>query len=107
MPLYEFECCKCNLVFEVLCSYNESREVKCESCGKVVERLMSACAFKHSVPQDSDRWANSHDYRFGYKLEDSREERKQAEKKSHMGSGSEIYKNIDDTKYVGEMADFA
>ncbi len=45
MPMYEFQCPKCNLVFEDLVK-NAKEKVPCPDCGhKKVERLLSRVAF--------------------------------------------------------------
>lgn len=103
MPCYSFECKKCQLVYDELTRWDESGkypDVSCPQCGSAKkEKLISACNFNFAQVQGTDRWnsdSTGHDYRFKSKQDGTRLERAAAEKKSHMGSGDEIYKKIDD-----------
>jgi len=114
MPLYDFECKKCNKVYEELTKLDESGEypdVECPECGskdkiKLVS-IPSAAIFKN--PKGCDKWCNSHDYRAKHTMEKGAEERRYAEKHSHVGSNP--YKNdptnndadIQSGKYFGEV----
>lgn len=44
MPIYEYQCCRCDDRFEKLVFRQE--DVSCPKCGGEVRRLMSACSFK-------------------------------------------------------------
>lgn len=56
MPLYEFECRKCDQAFEELVSRSEVGSVRCPSCkGKRVQRLMSTFFAKSSGGDGSSR----------------------------------------------------
>lgn len=46
MPLYEYQCKKCGLVFEVLQRVNDEPLSTHETCGGAVERLISPPAFQ-------------------------------------------------------------
>ena len=45
MPLYEYQCKKCNQVFEVMQKFSDEPLKKHEGCGGKVEKQMSAPAF--------------------------------------------------------------
>ena len=45
MPLYEYQCKKCNKVFEVMQKFSDEPLKKHEGCGGKVEKQMSAPAF--------------------------------------------------------------
>jgi putative FmdB family regulatory protein len=56
MPLYECECARCDLTFEVLASISESgaRSFACPECGRRAPRIPSAIVFKRGkVAADS------------------------------------------------------
>ncbi len=45
MPIYEYECKKCESVFEILQGFNDKPATKCEECGGRLKRLISVSAF--------------------------------------------------------------
>jgi putative FmdB family regulatory protein len=45
MPIYEYECTKCERRFEYMQSMSEAPKRKCEKCGGKLERLISQSAF--------------------------------------------------------------
>lgn len=45
MPIYEYECKKCESVFEILQDFNDKPVRKCEECGGRLKRLISVSAF--------------------------------------------------------------
>ncbi len=45
MPIYEYQCQKCQGVFEILQGFNDKPARKCESCGGKLKRLISLSAF--------------------------------------------------------------
>ena len=45
MPIYEYECKKCEGVFEILQGFNDKPVRKCEECGGRLKRLISVSAF--------------------------------------------------------------
>lgn len=103
MPNYVFECKNCHLVYEELTKWDETgkyKDVVCPECGsKKKEQRATCCNFMFANPEGTDRWnsdSTGHDYRYKTKQKGDRELREAAEKKSHMGSGSEIYKQFDD-----------
>lgn len=90
---YDFECKKCQHVYEEFTEYDEKGKypkVKCPQCGsKSKIKLMSAPAFSFANPEGTDRWNSSstgHDYRFKHNIPKVKEERAMAEAMSHMGA---------------------
>lgn len=104
MPLYTFECKKCEQTYDELATYDETGKyssVKCPHCNsKRKTKLMSAVNFAFSNPVGTDRWNSSttgHDYRFKHNIPKVQAERKMAEAMSHMGSdpyGSTVEKDL-------------
>ncbi|MCY3625753.1 MAG: zinc ribbon domain-containing protein [Candidatus Dadabacteria bacterium] len=45
MPIYEYQCRKCEGVFEILQGFNDKPVRKCEKCGGRLKRLISVSAF--------------------------------------------------------------
>jgi putative FmdB family regulatory protein len=113
MGLYEFHCLSCDEKYSDICPYDETgkyKKVRCPECGsKKKEKLVSVCNFAFAQPEGTSRWisdSKGHDYRYQHKAPSVRKEREQAEKKSHMGSGKEIYREIDDIS-KGNSFDFS
>lgn len=98
MPLYEFQCKKCKTQYSELCKIEDEElypDVKCPKCKSSKKvKLISQSSFNFKNPEGTDRWNNSHDYRFNTVLPKRKAEREAAEKKSHVGPNP--YKNIDD-----------
>lgn len=46
MPIYEYECRKCNAHTEVLQKFSDKPLVKCRKCGGRLEKLLSASAIQ-------------------------------------------------------------
>jgi len=46
MPIYEYECQKCNNQIEVFQKINDKPRTKCERCGGRLEKLISASAIQ-------------------------------------------------------------
>ena len=46
MPLYEYRCQDCGETIEVIQKFSDSPLSKCEDCGGVLERLLSASAIQ-------------------------------------------------------------
>jgi len=42
MPIYEYKCTKCGHVFEVMAGFSANGTRKCEKCGAISKRLISA-----------------------------------------------------------------
>lgn len=91
--MYDFQCKKCETVYEELVDYDEKGKypgVKCPACGsKRKIKLMNACAYNFANPVGSDRWnseSGGHDYRFKHNIPRVKKEREMAEKLSHMGA---------------------
>ena len=45
MPIYEYQCKKCEGVFEILQGFNDKPATKCEECGGRLKKLISLSAF--------------------------------------------------------------
>ena len=45
MPIYEYQCCSCNSVFEEWQTSFEEKDVKCPECGGESKRLISHSSF--------------------------------------------------------------
>jgi putative FmdB family regulatory protein len=113
MPIYEFECknkkCQKEYAEQIpMSEYDETGKfpnVKCPHCGSVRKRkLLSVANFQFAQPEGTDRYNNSHDYRFNHKQPSIRAERELAEKASRMGANP--YNPIDDVgggEYFGEV----
>lgn len=93
MPVYEFECKKCKVVYDALSNFDKTGKYKnviCPECGsKSKKKMMSSPNFAFSNPEGTDRWNNTstgHDYRFKHKIHKVKQERKIAEAVSHMGT---------------------
>lgn len=112
MATYPLECKKCGHqydIFSLMCEKDENvKKAKCPECGsKSKTQLIGNCNFMFSNPEGSDRYNNSHDYRYKYSLDKPggvRDQRKVAEEQSHMGASP--YNNIDDIssgEHFGEV----
>ena len=102
MPIYEFECKDCNEQFEDLVSMS-----LCETCPDTVcpkcesknwTKLVSKSSFNFTNPVGTDRWNNSHDYRFNHNIPSVKKERETAEKFSHMGATPYVDNSEEDFK---------
>ena len=89
MPLYEFKCDKCDVVYEELTSYDKTEKykgVECPDCGsKSKIKLVSSCGISFGNPKESSKW-DSRSYRAGHNHERAKGERRHAEAASHMGT---------------------
>jgi len=102
IPRYEFECEKCQCVYDIWSSIAEKeqnvKKGKCPKCkSKKKKEIMGFQSFNFGNPVGSDKWNNSHDYRFKHEMEKPggvREQRADAEKKSHVGATP--YRDIND-----------
>ena len=109
MPIYSFRCEECNAEYEELVRYDETDEYAdalCPECGSAKkEKLVTTqFAFSFKNPEGTDRYNNSHDYRYKHKAPGVAAEREAAEKASHMGTNP--YNPIDDVSsgnYFGEV----
>ena len=45
MPIYEYQCKKCEGVFEILQGFNDKPATKCEECGGRLKKIISLSAF--------------------------------------------------------------
>jgi putative FmdB family regulatory protein len=111
MPLYEFECKKCKHKYEELAKFDPEGKYKgvaCPECNsKSKKRLHSACTCTFTNPVGTDKYENSHDYRYHHNLNKSggvKQTRKLVEQASHVGPTP--YPDIDDVssgKHFGEV----
>jgi len=114
MPLYNFECQKCDTIYEELVSsYDKTGKyptIQCPECGsKSKIKLMTtpaAAIFKN--PVGCDKWCNSHEYRARCKMEQGAADRQFAEKHSHVGNPYEndpaaADHDIQSGKYFGKV----
>jgi putative FmdB family regulatory protein len=89
VPIYEFECKKCDVVYEELTSYDKTEKykgVECPDCGsKSKRKLVSGCGISFGNPKESSKW-DSRSYRAGHNHERAKGERRHAEAASHMGT---------------------
>lgn len=109
MPIYEFNCKKCNKKYEELTSFDESGKyncVECPHCGsKNKDRIQSCVSFNFSNPVGTDRWNNNttgHDYRFKHNIPKVKKEREVAESLSHMGANPYKGKGAESDFNMGE-----
>lgn len=97
MPIHEFECKKCQATYgHLFITFVESedkkelKKVKCPKCNSASKnRIMSVPSFAFAQPEGTDKYNNSHDYRFYHNHEKEggiRDQRAQAEAMSHMGA---------------------
>lgn len=97
MPRYDFECKKCKAKYDDFAPFDEKGKypsVSCPECGsKRKTKLISLCNFNFADPVGTDRYNNSHDYRFHHKLPSVLAERQAAEE---AAAGQAPYQNIDD-----------
>ncbi len=45
MPMYEYQCDTCGLVFEAMQKFSDAPLTECKSCGGVVKKLISQAGF--------------------------------------------------------------
>ena len=97
MPTYEYECSKCEDIFEVFQSMTDERIKKCPKCGGKVNRLFgtgSGVIFKGSGFYETD-YKRSSDYK-KRKSEESRPSSKGSDEKSSTDAKSETKKGSSD-----------
>lgn len=111
MPFYELECKKCGHEYDIMSTMSAREEnikkAKCPDCGsKSKMSLVSAANFAFSNPEGTDKFNNSHDYRFKHKMEKPggvKEQRKMAEAVSKMGT--DPYGDADVKKFGQKIDD--
>lgn len=111
MPFYELECKKCGHDYDIMSTMSAREEnikkAKCPDCGsKSKISLVSATNFAFSNPEGTDKFNNSHDYRFKHKMEKPggvKEQRKMAEAVSKMGT--DPYGDADIKKFGQKIDD--
>lgn len=89
MPMFEFKCKNCDVVYEELTNYDARGKfpgVVCPECGsKKKTKITSCCNFQFADPVGTDRYNGSHDYRCKHKQPQVRAERAAAEAASKVG----------------------
>ena len=70
MPIYEFQCPKCNKVFEEWCAHitEDHHQEPCPDCGTISPRIISNTSF---VLEGGGWYVTDYGYRKGVKDEDS------------------------------------
>lgn len=113
MPMYEFKCDKCKVVYSEITNYDETgkyKGVKCPDCGsKKKTKLFSVCNVKFSNPRESSKWDNF-SYRAGKTMEEAQECRRNAQAASHVGpdpygpaAAAQIAADINNDSLYGEV----
>jgi putative FmdB family regulatory protein len=111
MPVFDFKCEKCSLIYEALVKYDGSGKypsIKCPKCkSKKKDKLTTGFNFNFTNPVGTDRWnddSTGHDYRYKHNLPKVKETRKRAEAASHMGTQPYSEKrDVESGKYFGEV----
>lgn len=90
--LRDFQCKKCEEVYEEFAEYDESGKypsITCPKCGsKRKSVIIGVPSFNFTNPVGTKRWNNGstgHDYRYKHKAPSVKAEREFAEKHSHVG----------------------
>lgn len=82
MPFYDYECKKCNKIFDEMVSIAKVDKFKasCPDCkSKKTQRLISKnISVSFTNPQDTSKW-DSFEYRAGFNMEKAKAERRAAE----------------------------
>lgn len=98
MALYEFTCLGCKKEYEEVAKHDPEGHysgVVCPACGSDRKtKQMSRCSFAFANPVGTDRWSNSHDYRYQHQVPGVAAQRENAAARSHMGANP--YGSIDD-----------
>lgn len=112
MPHYEFQCKKCEIVYDEIVSYDEKGKyptVKCPKCGskKKTKLLSQIGGVIFTNARESSKWDNF-GYRAGKTMEEAQDCRRQAEEASHMGSdpyhsAAQIAADINNDANYGEV----
>ena len=109
MPLYEFQCVDCEVVYEELAPYDESGQyegITCPECGSPKkEKQLSVAKHNFTNPEGTDRM-NDHDYRYHHSVNKpggAKDQRKMAESVSDVGPSP--YNPIDDVSSGDHFGD--
>ena len=46
MPIYEYGCCKCGKITEIMQKFSDQPLKRCPSCGGKVSKIISNCSFQ-------------------------------------------------------------
>lgn len=60
MPIYQYRCRKCDKIFDILDKMPGKPEFKCPDCGKLSERIMSACNYTFGWRLSDDSHIRGH-----------------------------------------------
>lgn len=94
MAIFEFQCLACEENYEEMTTFKNISKVKCPKCNsKKKKKLISTTSFAFSNPVGTDKYNNSHDYRFQHKLPEAKAQRAAAEK---LSKSKNPYGTIDD-----------
>lgn len=108
MPIYEFKCFEENCSsegkpFEIFCkSYKEveDKQIECPHCkSKEIEKLISRFNISFKQPEESSKYHNF-EYQARHRMDKAKEERRYAERNSHMGPNP--HPEIPDLENMGE-----
>lgn len=112
MPHYEFQCKKCDTIYDEIVAYDEKGKyptVKCPKCGgKKKDKLLSQIGgIIFSDPTTSSKYDNF-GYRAGHLMNKAQNERRAAQEASHMGSNpyhsdAQIAADINNDANYGEV----
>ena len=84
MPLYEYQCKKCQKVFEIIQKFSDQELSECDDCGGELERLLSAPAIQFK----GSGWYITDYARKGTNSDDGATSGKPATEKSDTSSSS-------------------
>lgn len=107
MPLFEFQCKKCQKEYDEFARHDTTGEypgVKCPFCASEEKlKLISNFSFSFKNPQESSKWyseSQGHDYRYKSKLPEVLKQREQTEKQENP------YKELNNDLNNNEAWDF-
>jgi putative FmdB family regulatory protein len=109
MPVYLFECLSCHNSYEDLVRYDPDgvySETNCPNCGsRDKDRMINNVrAIVFTNPRGTSK-ADNLDYVYRHNLEGAKQQRRDAEALSHMGSSSDIYGPEVEEDFEGKIKD--
>ncbi len=99
MPTYVFQCDKCAMRFEELCSWSEKSGVVCGQCGGKVDEVMTAPRAVIFKEKKGTSREDNFDYVAQWNHEQNQNLRRAAEAQQ-----ANPYKDIDDSAYEGMIS---